>query len=273
MTDRTAAKQGPEGHAKEWLGLTDWTAAKQGPRGWYSMTLRAEWTKLRSAPETPWLLLAVVASTVAVSLTTAALTPAGSGADPVRLSLTGVQLGQAVVAVLAVLTIGGEYSTGMIRTTLAAMPRRAAVLTAKATVLAFVVLVAAAIAVPLSLLFSPLPPGDGPVLRAAVGSVLYLTLIALLGLGVGAAVRNPTAAAGAMLALLYVVPLLIPAFADPDWRRHLQQITPTSAGLAIQATTGLDGLPISPWKGLAVLAAWAAGALLAGGLLFRLRDA
>jgi ABC-2 type transport system permease protein len=257
MTDCTAAKQGPEGHAKDRQGVT----------------LHAEWTKLRSSPEVPWLLLAVVATTVAVSLTTSALAPAGDGADPVRVSLTGIQLGQAVAAVFAILTIGGEYGTGMIRTTLAAMPRRTAVLAAKATVVAGAVLVAGAIAVPASLLFSPLPLGDGPVLRAAAGSVLYLALIALLGLGLGTAVRNPTVAAGLLLGLLYVAPLLISAFADPDWRRHLEQIAPTSAGLAIQATTGLDAMAIGPWQGLGVLAAWAAGALLIGGLLLHFRDA
>ena len=60
---------------------------------------------------------------------------------------------------------------------------------------------------------------------------------------------------------------------NPHWQRHLEQIAPLSAGLAMQATTGLRGMPISPWAGLAVLAAWAAGAILAGGLLLRLRDA
>ena len=60
---------------------------------------------------------------------------------------------------------------------------------------------------------------------------------------------------------------------DPDWQRHLQQIGPMTAGLAIQTTINLDDLPISPWAGLGVLAAWAAAALLAGGLLLRARDA
>jgi ABC-2 type transport system permease protein len=60
---------------------------------------------------------------------------------------------------------------------------------------------------------------------------------------------------------------------DQDWQRHLEQVGPMTAGLAIQATTGLRGLPTSPWAGLGVLAAWAAASLLAGGLLLRLRDA
>ena len=89
--------------------------------------LRAEWTKLRTSPGTAWLLLAVVAVTVAVSAAAAASArcPAvGCGQDPGKISLTGVDLGQAVVAIVAVLAVGGEYSTGMIRTTLAAMPGR-----------------------------------------------------------------------------------------------------------------------------------------------------
>ena len=97
-------------------------------------TLHAEWTKLRTAPGTAWLLLAAGVLTVALSAATAAATrcPAtGCGGDPVKISFTGVYLGQAVVAIVAVLIISNEYSTGMIRTTLAAMPRRLSVLAAK----------------------------------------------------------------------------------------------------------------------------------------------
>ena len=117
-----------------------------------------------------------------------------------------------------------------------------------------------------------LPVTDGAVLRAATGSVLYLILIGLLALGVTTAVRNPATAAGVVLGLLYVFPILGLAATDPDFQRHLEQVGPMAAGLAIQATTGLDDLAISPWRGLAVLGAWAVAALLAGGLLLRLRD-
>ena len=80
-------------------------------------------------------------------------------------------------------------------------------------------------------------------------------------------------AIGVVVGLLFLFPLIAHAVGDPDWQRHLEQIGPMTAGLAIQATIGLPSLPISPWAGLGVLAAWAAGALLAGGLLLRLRDA
>jgi ABC-2 type transport system permease protein len=254
--------------------------------------LHAEWTKLRTVTGPAWLLIATVAATVAISTAANAAVRCPSGiacpVDTAKLSLTGIQFGQAVVAVLAVLVIGGEYSTGMIRTTLTAMPRRIGVLAAKAAVLTGLVLAAGTIAVGGSLLagrlilpghgftaahgFPPLSLGDGPVLRAAAGSVLYLGLIALLSLGIATAVREPAAAIGLILGLLYLVPIVTPLL-DQHWQRHLGQIGPTTAGLAIQATTGLRSLPISPWAGLGVLAAWAAAALLAGGLLLRLRDA
>ena len=254
--------------------------------------LHAEWTKLRTTPGTIWLLLAVIALTVALSAGAAAAArcpSAGCGQDPAKISLTGIELGQAVAALLAVLAISGEYSTGMIRTTLAAMPRRTTVLAAKAALLTGLVLTAGTIAVLASVLagrlilpghgFTPahgypsLSLGDGPVLRAAAGSVLYLALIALLSLGAATAVRDSAVAIGIVLGLLYLFPIVAGVVSDPHVQRHLQQIAPMTAGLEIEATTGLRSLPLSPWAGLGVLAAWAAGALLAGGLLLRLRDA
>jgi ABC-2 type transport system permease protein len=258
-----------------------------------STALRAEWTKLRTAPGTVWLLAATLVLTVAVSTAAAAATrcPAGTSCpvDTIKLSLTGVQFGQAVVAILAAAGMSSEYGTGMIRTTLTAMPRRTAVLAAKAAVTAGPVLAAAALAVAGSLLagrlilpghgftaargFPLVSPADGPVLRAAAGSVLYLALIALLSLGIAAAVRDPAVAIGLVLGLLYLFPIVSSLAASPHWQRHLEQIGPMTAGLDIEATTGLRSLPLSPWAGLGVLAAWAAAALLAGGLLLRLRDA
>src|SRR5262249_12983343 len=120
--------------------------------GWASMreALHAEWTKLRTAPGMIWLLVAVMAFTVALSAAAAVGVTCPSmscGQDPAKISLTGIELSQVIVAVLAVLVIGGEYSTGMIRTTLAAMPRRTTVLAAKAAILTGLVLAAGAVAV------------------------------------------------------------------------------------------------------------------------------
>jgi ABC-2 type transport system permease protein len=187
------------------------------------------------------------------------------------------------------MAVSGEYGTGMIRLTLTAMPRRVTVLAAKAAVLTGLVLVTGTIAVLASLLagrltlpghgigpshgYPALSPGDGPVLRAAFGSVLYLALIALLSLGAATVLREAAAATGVVLGLLYLFPIIAAVAGRPDLARHIQQIGPMTAGLAIQATTSLNNMPISPWAGLGVLAAWAAGALLLGGLLLRGRDA
>jgi ABC-2 type transport system permease protein len=248
--------------------------------------LHAEWTKLRTSPGTIWLLLAVVAATAGVSAAAVASTlcpKVGCAVDPAKLALTGVQLGQAVVAILAVLVIGGEYGTGMVRITLAAIPKRGMVLAAKAVVVTAVVLAAATLGVAGSLLASrPMLPrnglpalsiDDGPVLRAAFGSVLYLALIALLALGIATAVRNSAAATGIVLGLLYLCPILSEAVSDEKWQRNLLKIGPMTAGLAIQATKDLGTLPIAPWKGIGVLALWSLAALLFGGSLLSRRDA
>jgi ABC-2 type transport system permease protein len=254
--------------------------------------LNAEWTKLRTEASALWLLLGAIILTVALGAgvaSTAMCGARGCTGDPTELSLTGIMLGQAVIAVLAVTAIGNEYSTGMIRTTITLTPRRSVVLAAKAVVLVCVVASAGAIAVLGSLIagryilpgngfnpqhgFSPLSLADGPTLRAAAGSVIYLALIALLSLGATTAVRDSATGTGIVLGLLYLFPILTKVINDPTWQRHLQQIAPMTAGLAIQATRNLQHLPISPWAGLGVLAAWAAGALLLGGLLLRLRDA
>jgi len=254
--------------------------------------LHAEWTKLRTRASTGWLLLAAAVLTIAVSTAADAAAACPSGgcqADPAKLSLSGVWAGQAVVAVIAVLAISGEYSTGMIRITLTAMPRRLTVLAAKAALIAGLVLAAGAAAVLASVLagrlilsghgftpahgYPPLSLGHGPVLRAACGSVLYLALIALLSFGVATAVRESAVAIGFVLGLLYLFPVVTSVISNQHWQRHLEQIGPMTAGLDIQATANLRGLPLTPWEGLGVLALWAAGALTIGALAFRFRDA
>jgi len=201
-----------------------------------SDVVHAEWTKLRTLPGTGWLLLAAVALTAAVSAIAANAVTCTAGSlcqiDPAKTSLTGIDLGQAVVAIVAVTVISGEYSTGMIRLTLAATPRRWRVLAAKAAVVSAAILTTGAVAV----------------LDSAV-------------------------AIGGVLALLFLFPIVSSAITSPGLHRHLEQLSPMTAGLYIQATTNLRSLPLTPWQGLGVLAAWAAGAMLAGALLLRFRDA
>jgi ABC-2 type transport system permease protein len=253
--------------------------------------IRAEWIKLRTLPSTAWLLIAAVGVTIAASAIVAAAWHAnrGSTADPTKLSLTGVDVGQAVIAVLAVLAVSEEYGTGMIRTTLAAVPRRINLLAAKAATLTGFTAPAGLAAVAGCLLAGRLLLPDagldpahgyalvsldhGPTVRAAIGTVLYLILIGPLALGVSTILRDTAVSIGAVIGLLYLPPIAAQLIQDPAWRRHLQQISPMTAGLAIQATRNLRSLPIHPWAGLGVLAAWAAAALLGAGLLLRLRDA
>jgi ABC-2 type transport system permease protein len=240
-----------------------------------------------------WLLLGAIAVTVALSTAVTSVLTCGTagcdGEDTTKLSLTGIDLGQALVAILPAGVISGEYSSGMIRTTLTATPHRATVLAAKAVTLTGAVTAAGTVAVLGSLLagrlilpghgftaargFTALSLANGPTLRAAAGSVLYLALIALLSLGIATAVRDSATSIGVVLALLYVFPIISLVTGNPHLQRLLQQIGPMNAGLAIQATTDLRSLPITPWAGLGVLAAWASAALLTGALLLRLRDA
>jgi ABC-2 type transport system permease protein len=236
------------------------------------LAVHAEWTKLRTSPGTVWLLLAIIAGTVGVSAAAAGCSGPACGEDLPKLSLTGVQLGQAVAAILAIHVMGSEYGNGMASITFAAMPRRIRVLVAKAVVVTGVVAVAAAMAVAGSVATGRLLlPTHDLMLRPAFGSMLYLVLIGLLSLGMTALVRSGAAAIGIVLGLLYAVPIVTTVVTDPVWQKHLQQIGPATAGLAVQVTAGEP--VIGPWKGLGVLALWSLGALLAGATVLTRRDA
>ncbi len=251
--------------------------------------MRAEWAKTWSDPGTGWLLGALVALSVtvgAVAIGRARCPAAGCGQDPARISLTGVYLGQAVAALAGVAAIGGEYSTGMIRISLTAVPRRGRLLAAKAAVLAGPVLAASTLTAGVSMLAGRLVlPGHGftgahgfdlaggAMWRAAGSAALYLMLVAVLSLGVTTVVRDSPAAIGIALGLIYVFPVVTGLISNPAIQRRLQQAGPMSAGLDSMATTGLRPLPLTPWQGLAVVALWAAAALLLGGVMLRLHDA
>jgi ABC-2 type transport system permease protein len=218
--------------------------------------VHAEWTKLRTVPSTRWLLLTAIALTVGVSTLETAVTkcPASCGADTTKLSLTGILLGQAAVVLTSVILAAGIIAVlGSILAGHFILPGNG--------------FTGAHGSLPLSL-------AGGPTMRAAGGSVLYLALIALLSLGLATALRDSGATIAVVLGLLYIVPILTDlGTLDPVWEHRLQQWGPMTAGLAIQTTRNLKTLPIGPWPGLGVLAAWAAAALLAGGLLLRIRDA
>ena len=255
-----------------------------------AQALHAEWTKLRTVPGPAWLLAGIVALTVAVgvaAVSAARRSSAACGIDPAQVSSTGIYPGQAVAAVAGVLAIGDEYNTGMITLSLAAVPRRLTWFFAKAAALTAPVLITSALAVAGSALAGWLIlPGrvftpahgyasltSGADIRAAAGAVLYLTLIALLSLGVAAAVRDSAAAIGLVLGLLYLFPIAAAVVSDATIARHLQQIGPLSAGLDVKATIGVNSLPLTPWQGLRVVALWTAAALLLGAFALKSRDA
>jgi ABC-2 type transport system permease protein len=234
--------------------------------------LRAEWTKLRTVPVCYPVLIVVL--TVGVSVTAAAF----GGADPVQVSLLGVQLGQAVVAAWAVQLLAGEFGTGLALATFTALPRRLTVVGAKATLLLGGVLGAAVVSVGASVLAGRALIDDypalssGPLLRAAGGAVLYLLAIALLGLGVAAVLRGAVAATGVMLGLLYLAPVIIDFFHDEDWQHAIYRSMPSTAGLTVLSTVDLKTLPIQPLPGLGVAATWAFVTLGIGATVICARD-
>jgi ABC-2 type transport system permease protein len=261
------------------------------------LAVHAEWTKFRTLPGTFWLLAATAVLTCVLGTAVSAAfrctpgycSPADTGADPAKLALTGLYLGQVLAGCVGVLVVGGEYGTGMIRVTLTAVPRRLQVLAAKAGVVVAAMVPAALIAVAGSLLagrlllpgnglsaangYLPLSAGNHTDLRAFSCAALYLVLIALMSVGITAAVRNSGAAIGIVLGLLFLFPILTAVIPDHTLARHLNQLSPMMAGSYAQATVGVRGLPLTPWQGIGVVALWAAGALVLGGLVLRFRDA
>jgi ABC-2 type transport system permease protein len=266
------------------------TAQVTPPRHLLRQALHAEWTKFRTVPGPSWLLAGAVTLIVAVGVAAASAarcTSAACGVDPATVSFTGIYPAQAVAAVAGVLAFGNEYSTGMITLSLTAMPRRLTWFLAKAAVLTAPVLIAAALAVAGAALAGRLIlPGHGldPAhgyasltsatdVRAAAGAVVYLTLVAMLSLGLAAAVRDSAAAIGMVLGVLYLFPIAASVVSSATLARHLRQIGPLTAGLDAQTTIGVKSLPLTPWQGLGVVALWAAGALLVGALALTYRDA
>lgn len=256
---------------------------------------RAEWTKLRSLRSTTWMLLATFGLSVLLSVlgnanlhTDGCISAKGGDGceDVVALSLAGTYLGELIIAALAVLAVTSEYTTGVIRTTFVADPRRRRVLVTRAgVVMAIVLAVGLITAVTSFLLARSLLAGngftaangygyesllDGTVIRAVCGTAVFLALVALLGLGVGAIVRHTAGAVALVLGLL-LLPVVAAAILSPKVGDTIIETTPV-AGLAIERSGGGD-FPIGPWPGLAVMCAWALATGAIGLVLVARRDA
>jgi ABC-type transport system involved in multi-copper enzyme maturation permease subunit len=257
-------------------------------RAGFADALRSEFTKIRSTRSTYWTLLALIVVCIGIG----ALASAGTAAHPngiskasfdaTQQSLAGLYVGQLVIAVLGALTITSEYSTGMIRTSLAVQPRRGVVFAAKAVVFAVVTLITGLIAsfgsffVGQAILSSShlsATLGEPNVLRAVIGGALFLTACGMLAYGLGAILRHTAAAISAAIGLLFVLTVLV-QFLPSSWQDSVDKWMPALAGGQIWTTKVTSGAHQFPaWGGFAVLAGWALVALIAGLVLFRTRDA
>jgi hypothetical protein len=244
-----------------------------------------EWLRLRSLRSTYWLLCAAALAVIGIGVTVLAVyrthLPRPGAAQMVNDGLTGLTLGQLLIGFLGVLTMTGEYSSGMIRATLAAVPHRRRVLAAKAAVFGVVSLVVAEavcfatfFASQAALSGSPVPRsglGDPGVLRTIVLSGAYLTLIGLLGVGLGALVRHAGAAVGLLFGVLFVPPLLLGILGSGGLAAA--KFTPLIIlANSVGVVTPTQGC-LNAWAGLGVIALYAAVALGLGGWMLARRDA
>ena len=264
------------------------------PAGHYRATgvLRSEFTKLRTVRSTVWSLLATVVLTVGIGvLATAVESSRWSHLslldrltfDPVSLSLTGLLFAQLALGVLGILVVSGEYGTGSIRSTLAAVPNRPLVLAAKALVFGVVALLVseavsfAAFLIGQSILSGTTPTASlsqGAALRAVIGGGLYLTVLGLFALGLAAILRHTAGAISAFVGVLLILPLIVEALPS-SVIQAVGKYLPANIGVAM-TTVGHgreDFHAFPPWVGLGLLCGYAAAALVVGGWVMVHRDA
>jgi ABC-2 type transport system permease protein len=247
--------------------------------------VRSEWTKFLSLRSSRWTLVAFAVTGVALGAFVSAVAGAHYAQasaetkahwDPTNNILAGLIPGYLVIPVLGVLMMTSEYTSGSIRSTFAAVPRRPLVLAAKALVFVGAVLIPVEVvtfggffagsavgdAAPRAAL------GDPGVLRAVAMSGVFLVLMGLFGLGIGAIVRRSGAAVAVYVGSVLVVPMILQAFPGNAWRFGPLLILGNSVG-AVKILPGM----LSPWTGFAMMVLYTAVALAAGGILFVKRDA
>jgi ABC-2 type transport system permease protein len=248
--------------------------------------VNSEWIKMRSLRSTRYTLIASIAITVGLGLLFASFAVARLNStghletDPVTLTLRGAFLAQLAIGVLGVLLITGEYSTGMIRATMSAVPRRLMVLWAKLglfAVVAAVASIAAAFAAFLGgqAILSSKHVGaslsDPGVLRAVIGAGLYLAVVGLLGMALGFIIRNTAGAITTLFGILLILPVLgevLPA----SWASHVVPYLPSNAGQAIMQLHA-DPNTLAPWTGFALFVGYTAVAVAVAAVLVKRRDA
>ncbi len=260
----------------------------------FGRTMLGEWTKIRSVRSTIWSLVVYVVLALGLTALFTWLTVhqmqngntprRGSDllGDPVNFIMgTGIAFGQLAICVLGALTMTTEYSTGVIRASLLAVPRRINVLLAKAVVFAALIFVIAeitsfcsffigkAIAHPI-VTVSLSEPG---VTRSVIGAGLYLTVLGLFALAIGGLVRHSAGAIAIVIGLVLVVAPLLGLLDTYDWGHHVHAWFPTVAGSYITRDHQQLGQLLSPWQGFAVFCGWTVLLLAAAAVVLDRRDA
>lgn len=244
--------------------------------------LRSEWTKFRSVRSTLYTLLLAVIFMIGLGALFAGIQVGqAKGLDPgqtaISVSLTGTFFAQLSIGVLGVLLITGEYSTGMIRASLAVVPARLPMLWAKLAVCAVTVFLTMLVSSLIAFLLGQVllsgkhldaSLSDPGALRSVIGAALYLAVAAITALALGAVLRNTAAAISTFVAVFFVIPpltMLLPA----SWSGHFVQYLPSNAGgMLIDGTYGVAH-PLAPWTGFAFMCAYAV--VLIGLAAWRLR--
>jgi ABC-2 type transport system permease protein len=251
----------------------------------FAEVLRSEFCKFRSVRSTLWALAATVVFNIAIAVLLGIFLPGALSArqqatlDSTRVSLGGLHLSQVAIGVLGVLVITSEYSTGMIRATLAAVPQRRLMLAGKTIVFAAAALATATLAsFAAYFAFQAIVTGalrtslsDPGVLRAVTGAGLYLVVLGLLGLGLGAIIRSSAGTVATLFGLLFVPQLLIQLLPQ-SWQDTIGPYLPLQAGSTVFSVQHEAGT-LQPWTGFGVFCLYAAVALAAGFFLISRRDA
>ncbi|MYR47423.1 ABC transporter permease [Streptomyces sp. SID5910] len=253
-----------------------------------TQVVRSEWTKIRSVASTVWTLSLAVVVTVALGMLISALSKNEFGDmsrrdqlsfDPTFVSFAGMSLGQLAMIVFGVLVVANEYSSGMIRTSLAAVPQRGTFLFSKVAVATGLALVVAMITSFVTFFLGQAmlgdlkaSIGDPGVLRAVFGGGLYMTLIAMFSMGVAAMLRSPMLSLGILMPFFFLISNIL---GNVDVTKKVGQFLPDQAGSKImQVVTPLDDdTPYGPWGGLGIMALWVLAALVGGYLVLKRRDA
>jgi ABC-2 type transport system permease protein len=249
--------------------------------------LRSEWVKLRSLRSTVWsygiTLVAGIGMSTLLGLTFQAdgLPPAEQGSYAVQAATLGLIVAQLSVAVLGVLVIRGEYATGMIRSTLTAVPHRLPALWAKATVFsALTFIVGLLITFGSYFITSPLMAVRGAessitdpgIIGALIGGALYLTFIGLISLGIGTVVRSSAGGIAAAIGLVVLAPILF-ALIPTEWSADMAGYLPSAAGGSLYDLSAGENGTFEAWQGLTILIGWVLLALGSGAALLTRRDA